>query len=108
MSEIHSLSISVNRKPVWISLILLIIFVTVMVLSFSYSYRQSSMDNKRIALSSELSSLALQLYTSTMSTVQRNTGSFKQVEQKKKNLRRPFKHWSVLKINIVLGLKAMT
>lgn len=105
MSEIHSPSIKVNRKPVWVSLVLLIIFVMIMILSFSYSYRHSSIDKKRIALSSELSSLSLQLYTSTMSTVKRDKGAFQQVEQQKKRFEETFKALGLVETPYRLGIK---
>ena len=83
MSSYISPTISVNRKPVWISLALLLVFVALMIASFSYSYRQSSADKHRLTLAADLTLLSQQLMTSTISTVKSNTGSFEQIAKQK-------------------------
>ncbi len=84
-------SISVNRKPVWVSLFLLLLFVTLMIGSFSYSYRQSSADKNRITLAGDLRLLSQQLMTSTISTVKSDTGSFEQIYTQKNEFDKKFK-----------------
>ncbi len=90
MSTHISPSISVNRKPVWISLLLLLLFVALMIMSFTYSYRQSSADKNRITLAADLTLLSQQLMTSTISTVKSNTGSFEQIEAQKNEFAKKF------------------
>ncbi len=76
-------SINVNRKPVWIALVLLLLFLGLMIISLTYSYQQSSADKKRITLAADLTLLSQQLRTSTISTIKSNTGSFSQIEAQK-------------------------
>ncbi len=90
MSSYTSPSLSVNRKPVGVSLVLLLVFVSLMIASFSYSYRQSSADKNRITLAADLTLLSQQLMTSTISTIKSNTGSFEQIESHKNEFERKF------------------
>ncbi|MCK5727191.1 MAG: methyl-accepting chemotaxis protein [Thiotrichaceae bacterium] len=106
MLKTYEQATKVNRKPVWITLVLLLVFIVLMILSFSYSYTQSSIDKKRLSLSAKLSLLSLRLYTSTMSTVKRNTGSFEQVKKQKRAFKVTFSALQLVENSHQFGIES--
>ncbi|MEE9303442.1 MAG: methyl-accepting chemotaxis protein [Thiotrichaceae bacterium] len=90
MSTHLSPSLSVNRKPVWVSLLLLLVSVALMIACFSYSYQQSLADKNRITLAADLTLLSQQLMTTTLSTIKGTTGSFDQIESQKNEFQKKF------------------